>query len=64
MTKAQKQFQFRKGLLDQSKVTYGMVASKADVSWNMVWRWMHGQRTSAKVQRAFDELVFRNGGAR
>jgi transcriptional regulator with XRE-family HTH domain len=55
--RTQKQFQNRKRLLEEAGITYSDIARLANVSWNMVWRWMHGQRTSAKVQAAFDRLV-------
>jgi isopentenyl diphosphate isomerase/L-lactate dehydrogenase-like FMN-dependent dehydrogenase len=57
MPAKQNQFKNRKHLLGRAGVTYYDVARLADVSWNMVWRWMHGQRTSARVQAAFDKLT-------
>lgn len=60
MTKAQKQaklFRGRKAALKTAGATYADVARLAGVTWTMVWLWVHGQRTSARVQAAFDKLT-------
>ena len=51
----------RKAALKASGHTYDDLARLAGVSWRMVKFWIDGQRTSAKVARAFDTLT--NGQA-
>lgn len=46
-----------KEALRASGHTYDDVARLAGVSWRMVKFWIDGQRTSAKVARAFATLV-------
>ena len=52
-----RQLEKRKKALRAAGVTYGDLARLADVSFTFVWMWMHGQRTSANVQAAFEKLT-------
>lgn len=60
MTTAKKQARItkdRKAALKGAGVTYADVARLSGVTWTMVWMWIHGQRTSARVQAAFEKLT-------
>ena len=46
-----------KARLKASGHTYGDVARLADVTWRMVKFWIDGQRTSAKVEQAYNVLT-------
>jgi len=56
-TKANRRREGIKAQLRASGHTYDDVARLADVTWRMVKFWVDGQRTSAKVERAFNTLV-------
>lgn len=47
----------RKASLKASGHTYDDLARLAGVSWRMVKFWLDGQRTSAKVAKAFESLT-------
>lgn len=49
----------RKASLKASGHTYDDLARLAGVSWRMVKFWLDGQRTSAKVAKAFETLTDR-----
>jgi hypothetical protein len=54
---SKKQISARKSRLKAAGITYTDIARLADVTWTMVWMWVNGQRTSARVQAAFDKLT-------
>ncbi len=52
-----RQLRKRQKALKAAGATYADVARLAGVSWTFIWMWMHGQRTSAKVKAAFEQLT-------
>lgn len=52
-----KQAGIRRRALQRAGVRYADVAALAGVSWSMVWQWIHGQKTSAKVADAYRRLA-------
>lgn len=54
---ANRQVKQRKAALKASGHTYDDLARLAGVSWRMVKFWIDGQRTSAKIDRAFATLT-------
>ncbi len=57
MLKRQKQVRMRKAALKAAGSTYADLARLAGVTWTMAWMWMNGQRTSARMQAAFEKLT-------
>jgi len=53
----------RKAALKASGHTYDDLARLAGVSWRMVKFWIDGQRTSARVARAYETLTSREAVA-
>lgn len=47
----------KKAALRASGKTYDDLAARAHVSWRMVKYWIDGQRTSARIDRAFEQLT-------
>ena len=57
MKTAGREVKRRKAALKASGHTYDDLARLAGVSWRMVKFWIDGQRTSAKIKRAFAVLT-------
>lgn len=57
MRVTEKQVKERKAALKAAGVRYDDIARLANVSWTMVWMWIHGQRTSANVEAAYLRLT-------
>ena len=47
----------RKRALRRAGVTYGQLAAEAGVSYSMIFKFMSGDRVSAKIQAAFDRMT-------
>lgn len=60
-TERERKARHRKRKLSAANHVYADLARLADVSYSMAYKWMNGERESAKIQRAF--AVLTNGQA-